>query len=129
QGAGSHKFALAVDRRQCIACRESNDLVAPDGKECARTDHHCTGANLLRRVECGLDLAFGVCAQDMDLLSDRARCLLHVVNWVSNVGQVGVSSTAIRVAAGTISRSSPSRFAPRTSTNKATPVTLPPGLL
>src|SRR5215831_5887723 len=44
-------------------------------------------------------------------------------NWVSNVGQLGLSSTAISVVAGTISRSSPSRFAPSTSTNKATPVT------
>jgi hypothetical protein len=33
QPARSHEFALTVDRRQCIACRESNDLVAPDGKE------------------------------------------------------------------------------------------------
>ena len=59
QAAGSHEFALAVDRRQCIACCECDDLVAPDGEERARTDHHRTGAKLLRRLEGGVDLAFG----------------------------------------------------------------------
>jgi hypothetical protein len=59
----------------------------------------------------------------MDLLSDGARCFLY------DVGQVGLSSTAISLAAGTTSRSRPSRFAPSTSINKATPVTLPPGRL
>jgi hypothetical protein len=31
--AGSHEFPLSVDRRQGVACRESYDLVASDGKE------------------------------------------------------------------------------------------------
>ena len=54
-------------------------LVAPGDKERAGTDHHCTGAKLLRLVESSVDLPFSICMQNVNLLSDGARSLLHVV--------------------------------------------------
>src|SRR5262249_33209246 len=58
QAASSDELALAIDGRQCIACREPDDLVGPDPKERAGADHHCTGAKLLRLVESSVDLSF-----------------------------------------------------------------------
>ena len=49
------------------------------GLRAARTNHHCTGANFLCGGEGGFDLPFSAGAQDMDLLPDCTRCLLHVV--------------------------------------------------
>jgi hypothetical protein len=79
QAAGGHVFTLSVDRWQRIACGEPNDLVPPDSKERARTNHHCAGANFLGCGEGGIDLAFGVRAQDINLLTNGASRLLHVV--------------------------------------------------
>src|SRR5262249_32150581 len=78
QAASSDELALAIDGRQCIACREPDDLVGPDPKERAGADHHCTGARLLRLVESSVDLSFSICMQNVNLLSDGARSLLHV---------------------------------------------------
>jgi len=53
-------------------------MVAPDPKERAGADHHCTGAKLFRLVESSVDLSFSICMQNVNLLSDGARSLLHV---------------------------------------------------
>ena len=66
--------------------------------------------------------------QHLDLQSHGAGSRLHVSQRaLGSRGLVGLTSTATRVAAGTSSRRSSSRFAVNSPLKKLIPVTLPPG--
>ena len=75
-----------------------------------------------------VDLAAGACVGDLDLQSEggAAACTSFTVD--SAFGALaGLTRTATRAIPGTISRSSPSRFAASSAMKKLTPVALPPG--
>ena len=75
-----------------------------------------------------IDLAAGAGNENLDLQPHGASAASKSLNVDSVLDALaGLTSTATRVAAGTSSRSSPSRFAANSVLKKLTPVRLPPG--
>ena len=78
--------------------------------------------------ERGIDLAAGAGVEDLNLQPYGASGPFHIPQCNSVAGAlVGFTSTAIRTAAGTNSRSSSSRFNSNSIAKILIPVTLPPG--
>jgi hypothetical protein len=52
-------------------------LIAPAVEEGVRADDERSGAQLAQFRERGVELAFGACVHDVDLLTDGATRVLH----------------------------------------------------
>ncbi len=111
-----------------MARRQVGQLDTPSGEEGAGADEEGVGPLAHKRREGRIDLAAGAGVEDL-ICSPRARAAgstsLNVVSVI--VGLAGLTSTATRVAAGTSSRRSSSRFAANSPSKKLIPVRLPPG--
>ena len=91
-------------------------------------DEERVGPLAHKRREGGIDLAAGAGVEDLDLQSMARAAAATSLNVDSVLAAlVGLTSTATRVAAGTSSRKSSSRFAANSLREKIDPVRLPPG--
>ena len=91
-------------------------------KKGSRTDEEGVGPLAHKSCEGRIDLAAGAGVEDLDLQSDGASSRFHVSQrGLGIAGSVGLTSTATRVAAGTSSRRSSSRFAANSASEKIDP--------
>src|SRR5262249_29278257 len=127
QPADFGKRAIKINRRDREARCEVDQLDAPGEEEGVGVDEKRVGALARKRCEGHIDLAAGVGVEHLDLQPHgaRTRCVSLTVD--SEVAALeGLTSTATRVAAGTISRRSSRRFAANSIAKLLIPVKLPP---
>jgi hypothetical protein len=75
-----------------------------------------------------VNIDFAASVQNMDLLSDGARCCTDLLRFTLG-RRIGLIRIAIKAAAGTNSRNSPNRFALSGQLKGLMPVTFPAGRL
>ena len=111
-----------------MARRQMGQMDTPAGEKRAAADEQRVGPLARKSHEGCIDLAAGAGVEHLDLQPHGAGRHFHVPQrGLGNRHSAGLSSTATRVAAGTSSRSSSSRFAANSAEKKLTPVRLPPG--
>ena len=111
-----------------MARRQGGKLHPPAGEKGVGADEKRVGPLAHKRREGHIDLAAGAGVEDLDLQPHGASSRLHVSQrGLRSRALAGLTSTATRVAAGTSSRRSSSRFATNSAVKKLMPVRLPPG--
>ena len=111
-----------------MARRQVDQLDTPGAEKGIVADEEGVGPLAHKSCEGRFDLVAGVGVEDLDLQPHGAGSRFHVSHVISAfVALAGLTSTATRVAAGTSSRRSSSRFAVNSVTKKLIPVKLPPG--
>src|SRR5262245_60485569 len=130
--AASHReVAGASDHRNIVSRRQHRELTGASGQERIGCNDHGAGLALHQRLERRIDLARGAGLEHLQLqpghtggcLSQRLLVKRRFTRFL------GLTITAIRVAAGTSSRTNSRCFAPSSTLNQITPVTFPSGWL
>jgi hypothetical protein len=78
QAAGRGVFTPVIDRRDRMACRQRQELLAPAEEERVAGEDERAGMQLDEGCEGGVDLAFAAGLQDMEPHPLHARRFLHV---------------------------------------------------
>ena len=111
-----------------MARRQVDQLDTPAVEKGVVADEKGVGPLAHKGCEGRIDLAAGAGVEDLDLQPHGAGSRSTSLNVVSVFAALaGLTSTATRVAAGTSSRRSSSRFAVNSPLKKLIPVRLPPG--
>src|SRR6516165_2003669 len=80
QAAGRSEFAPFIDRRQCMACGQHDELLTPDIEECS--DQERRGPLLDKGRKRGIKIAFHIGAHDNELHPQAGSRLLHLAQLV-----------------------------------------------
>src|SRR5262249_4164770 len=129
QPAGFGDFTRGGSHGNRVARRHGAQLNPSAVEKSVRADEEGIDPLAHKGCKCGIDLAAAGSVEDLDLQPEGAssRLDLFLRALASNVGWAGLTSTATRVALGTSSRSSSSRFATNSELKKLIPVRFPPG--
>src|SRR5262249_46568474 len=79
QPSSHYSFAPWVDRRNRVACRQPDELIAATEEERVSTNHKAVCLHLAQRFKNRLDLAFRARMQDTDLETERT--CRHLYFW------------------------------------------------
>src|SRR5262245_51059179 len=121
--------ASKVQRGNRMACREHHKLRGANEKERIGRDQERINVHLGKPCKGRIDVGNGAGVQDIDLLSDGAGGGFNVTYLCCAKGEFGFTRTAIVVALGRSSRSSPNFFGSSSTWNPLCPVMLPPGTI
>src|SRR5262249_37544813 len=111
-----------------MARRPIGELQPPAVEKCVLADEHGVGSLASKHREAGVNLATRTGVEDLKLQYHGAAGRFHLAQGDLRVGSIGgLMSTATRAVAGSISRSSSSRFAVNSRPIRLTPVRLPLG--
>src|SRR5262249_41656961 len=129
QATASRKLPQPVHRRQRMARRQRNELIAPTHEERIGGNDQRLEA-MLAKARDAASIACSVLAFTIRSCKPR-DCAAACMSFVSSAafGLVGLTRSPTALMPGTSSRNKPSRFAASTLLRKVTPVTLPPGRL
>src|SRR5262249_20429544 len=112
-----------------MAGSQRGDLFDPANEECVGGYHKPTSSHLEQGCERHFDVAISARIQDLQVHTERARCLLQVsrLRLCTGIGRVDEGGhDSLREIS---SWSNSSCFGPTSPLNAVTPVTLPPGRL
>src|SRR5262249_12006376 len=125
QPAGFGKVTCRIRRGDRMARCQVDQLDTPAEEEGIRADEKSIWPLAHESGKGYINLTAGAGLEGLDSQSDSASSRFDVS--YCNYGSPRSTSTATRVAVGTISRRSSSRFATNSPVRKLTPVRLPPG--
>src|SRR5262249_52120435 len=126
QPAGYDIVTHRICRGDCVARRQVDQLDPSADEKRVGANEECVGPLAHQTCEGRIDLPAGAGIEDLDFQSYRASASTPL-SVVSGAGQAGLTSTATRVAAGTSSRRSSSRFAVNSIVRRLIPVRFPSG--